>query len=856
MGFLRNVVGMVVSGSAASLVPSYKELQLYAFVCFGIQWLSSLYAVPKQTEHFLDVTGSFTNVLLARLTARSICVALVSPFRRVPVLRISEYGEDKGFVEIRVNPLQFFSVWNIQGLWVLLTVVPVLVALAHGAHNPEMSPFDVAGSSLWALGYLMEVTADYQKTQFRRNEANKGKFIQSGLWFYSRLMISSQRSSACISSGGIPDTRKRKSMANAGPTAAQNCRATVGSVYAVTRNTPIQAYQAYKAQTSVLLPMPKHQATEVTRPRLPKCFQHAQAAAVENTMVNPSIPRHTSQILVLENSKLRCLLFLVCTTTIKNTQGRPCRPALPLPPRRSQTIMDKRAVSSAKLKKPGMGSRAKAVSLLMREEVKSDKRQAVADALTTKLTAKYAKQDPAFASSIASMANRLLLHSQKRVMEADIVALETVVKKMSLERQKLKHPGSNNDNKGGNSARRGSGDLVRAGASAGTEAGGRGPSLEGLKGQDEWVLLNALTLVEFETDQEKEKTRLVEKKRMQKAWLDAQQQEKAKGRDGEKKIKDDAFQHQQQDLSQWREQEIAKQQRQHEGIMKVRRERDEQLKQQKIALEQREAQRKQDEAAEVERVQAELNRLETDARHRRDTEHARMKKVQAENSLVQQHKSRVKLQEHQEDVELMEAYARRLAKEDEERMRRLQSNLQRRDQQQRGIAETLQTQMRKKALEDEHRAEKYQKEKDDAELLKQQLAQDARHKEALERQQFLLEQRAQKKQRERQEVEDDLTFARQYHSEGRAAIEAQHLQTRGIRQRNKSFQEKLVVQMVEQRQGQPMSPLHVPRTLMNSRERQLNAKLLQKLEDDDMGQKVLEKLSPSKVVPIITTSFY
>uniref|UniRef100_H3GR74 Trichohyalin-plectin-homology domain-containing protein n=1 Tax=Phytophthora ramorum TaxID=164328 RepID=H3GR74_PHYRM len=768
---------MVVSGSAASLVPSYKELQLYAFVCFGIQWLSSLYAVPKQTEHFLDVTGSFTNVLLARLTARSICVALVSPFRRVPVLRISEYGEDKGFVEIRVNPLQFFSVWNIQGLWVLLTVVPVLVALAHGAHNPEMSPFDVAGSSLWALGYLMEVTADYQKTQFRRNEANKGKFIQSGLWFYSRLMISSQRSSACISSGGIPDTRKRKSMANAGPTAAQNCRATVGSVYAVTRNTPIQAYQAYKAQTSVLLPMPKHQATE-------------------------------------------------------------------------------RAVSSAKLKKPGMGGRAKAVSLLMREEVKSDKRQAVADALTTKLTAKYAKQDPAFASSIASMANRLLLHSQKRVMEADIVALETVVKKLSLERQKLKHPGSNNDNKGGNSARRGSGDLVRAGASAGTEAGGRGPSLEGLKGQDEWVLLNALTLVEFETDQEKEKTRLVEKKRMQKAWLDAQQQEKAKGRDGEKKIKDDAFQHQQQDLSQWREQEIAKQQRQHEGIMKVRRERDEQLKQQKIALEQREAQRKQDEAAEVERVQAELNRLETDARHRRDTEHARMKKVQAENSLVQQHKSRVKLQEHQEDVELMEAYARRLAKEDEERMRRLQSNLQRRDQQQRGIAETLQTQMRKKALEDEHRAEKYQKEKDDAELLKQQLAQDARHKEALERQQFLLEQRAQKKQRERQEVEDDLTFARQYHSEGRAAIEAQHLQTRGIRQRNKSFQEKLVVQMVEQRQGQPMSPLHLPRTLMNSRERQLNAKLLQKLEDDDMGQKVLEKLSPSKVAPIITTSFY
>ncbi|KAG6617337.1 Callose synthase 5 [Phytophthora cinnamomi] len=518
--------------------------------------------------------------------------------------------------------------------------------------------------------------------------------------------------------------------------------------------------------------------------------------------------------------------------------------------------MDNRSKSSTKLKPSGMANRAKAVTLLLREEVKSDKRQAVADALAAKLTAKYAKQDPVFANSIASMANRLLLHSQKRVMEADIVALEAVVKKMSLERQKGKQLGNNNDGKGDSGGS--SGDAARGAASAGVQLGSKcsPANLDALKGQDEWVLLNALTLVEFESDQEKEKAKYLEKKRMQKAWLDAQQQEKAKCRDGEKKINDEAFQNQLHDLSKWREQESAKLQRQHESVMKVRRERDEQLRQQKIALEQREAQRKQEEAAEVERVQAELKRLETDARRRRETEHARMKKLQAENTLVQQHKSRVKLQEHQEDVELMEAYARRLAREDEERMRRLQSNLQRRDHQQMGIAESLQAQMRQKALDDERRAEEYQKEKNAADLLKQQQTQDAKHKEALERQQFLLEQRAQKKQRERQEVEDDLTFARQYHAEGRAAIDAQQRQARGVRQRNKSFQEKLMVQMAEQRQGQPMSPLHLPRTLMNSREKHLNAKLLQKLEDADMGQKVLEKLSPAKEAPVISTSFY
>ncbi|RLN13796.1 hypothetical protein BBJ28_00023184 [Nothophytophthora sp. Chile5] len=504
------------------------------------------------------------------------------------------------------------------------------------------------------------------------------------------------------------------------------------------------------------------------------------------------------------------------------------------------------------------GSRAKAVSLLMREELKSDKRQALADALTARLSAKYAKQDPTFAASIATMTNRLLLHSRQRVLEADIVALEVVVKKMSVERQQQRQGerGGTNGN-GQNSARGGGGNTAQAKeSSAGGRAGGPPANLEALKGQDEWVLLNALTLVEFEHEQESEKAKQLEKKRMQRAWLDVQQQEKARGRDSEKQRNDEAFQHQLQDLSKWREQESDKQLRQHEQVMKVRRERDEQLRQQKQTFAQREDQRQKEEAAEVERVQIELKRLETDARHRRETEHARMKVLQVENAIVEQHKSRAKLQEHQEDVQLMDAYARRLAQEDEERLLRLHSNLKRRDEQQMGLAENLQVQMRQKALEDERRAEEYQKKKDAADLLKEQRAQDARRREARERLTFLQQQHAQKAQRERQEVEDDLTFARQYHSEGRAAIEAQQRQARGVRLRNKSFQEKLVVQMVEQKQGQPMSALHLPRTLMNSREKHLNAKQLQKLEDEDMGQKVLQKLSPVKDAPGIATSFY
>ena len=42
------------------------------------------------------------------------------------------------------------------------------------------------GVALWVIGFLIEVIADRQKTQFRNDPANKERFIQSGLWSKSR----------------------------------------------------------------------------------------------------------------------------------------------------------------------------------------------------------------------------------------------------------------------------------------------------------------------------------------------------------------------------------------------------------------------------------------------------------------------------------------------------------------------------------------------------------------------------------------------------------------------------------------------------------------------------------------------
>ena len=46
--------------------------------------------------------------------------------------------------------------------------------------------FAFVGLAVWVLGFTLEATADLQKSRFRADPANKGSFINSGLWAISR----------------------------------------------------------------------------------------------------------------------------------------------------------------------------------------------------------------------------------------------------------------------------------------------------------------------------------------------------------------------------------------------------------------------------------------------------------------------------------------------------------------------------------------------------------------------------------------------------------------------------------------------------------------------------------------------
>eukprot|EP00088_Acartia_fossae_P011112 TRINITY_DN15575_c0_g1_i1.p1 TRINITY_DN15575_c0_g1~~TRINITY_DN15575_c0_g1_i1.p1 ORF type:complete len:194 (-),score=25.80 TRINITY_DN15575_c0_g1_i1:177-758(-) len=100
-------------------------------------------------------------------------------------VRIMKDGEDKRFDRAKESPSVMFKFWTIQAIWVFVTLLPTLM-LNSERRNPPIGTRDYIGWGIWAGGFLIEVIADAQKTYFRNDPANKGKFITSGLWSVSR----------------------------------------------------------------------------------------------------------------------------------------------------------------------------------------------------------------------------------------------------------------------------------------------------------------------------------------------------------------------------------------------------------------------------------------------------------------------------------------------------------------------------------------------------------------------------------------------------------------------------------------------------------------------------------------------
>lgn len=172
------------------------------FICaslgFVLHWLVFLPSFAFQTEHYFDLTGSISYIgaiLLAVLSHPDmdtrglfICVMVFLWAGRLGTflfMRVKKAGQDRRFNEIKTRFFRFMFTWTLGGAWVFITVAAGLAAITSTTQHP-LGFFFFLGTALWVLGFGIEVTADSQKSKFRSDPANAEKFIQTGLWKYSR----------------------------------------------------------------------------------------------------------------------------------------------------------------------------------------------------------------------------------------------------------------------------------------------------------------------------------------------------------------------------------------------------------------------------------------------------------------------------------------------------------------------------------------------------------------------------------------------------------------------------------------------------------------------------------------------
>jgi len=183
------------SGSSFFGIPLFASL---VGLIFLIQWLAFIPAYLFQTEKFYDVTGSFTFIFVTIIAVvlnpivdgRSILLSILVVIWALRlgsflVLRVHKEGKDSRFDVIKPSFIRFLNAWTIQALWVTITSLAALIAI-NTTTRKELGVFALIGFIMWILGFVFEVVADTQKSRFRSNPKNKGKFINSGLWAHSR----------------------------------------------------------------------------------------------------------------------------------------------------------------------------------------------------------------------------------------------------------------------------------------------------------------------------------------------------------------------------------------------------------------------------------------------------------------------------------------------------------------------------------------------------------------------------------------------------------------------------------------------------------------------------------------------
>jgi steroid 5-alpha reductase family enzyme len=173
---------------------------IYAFlVILFLQIVFFVYAALKKTDKVTDLSYGLTFVIVSlflyiqNIEYSSVYKVILLSLVIIWGLRLAIYlfarilktGKDKRFDGVREDLKRFGSFWLLQAISIFVILLPTIYVLI-GEDDISFNWVSFFGFVLSVLGIVIETFADSQKFIFKNNENNKSKWIETGLWKYSR----------------------------------------------------------------------------------------------------------------------------------------------------------------------------------------------------------------------------------------------------------------------------------------------------------------------------------------------------------------------------------------------------------------------------------------------------------------------------------------------------------------------------------------------------------------------------------------------------------------------------------------------------------------------------------------------
>ena len=195
------ILGILIAYAGSHGSETNSGVALFAIcasVSYVLHWIIFVPSYIYQTEHYFDLTGSISYLSAIALAfylnpsvdPRDLLIGGLIAIWAIRLgsflfLRVKQDGKDNRFTVMKTQFHWYLMTWTIGGLWVFLTMAAGLAAITSDVSMP-LGFMTYIGLALWIVGFSIEVIADKQKRNFKREMNKEKEFITTGLWAWSR----------------------------------------------------------------------------------------------------------------------------------------------------------------------------------------------------------------------------------------------------------------------------------------------------------------------------------------------------------------------------------------------------------------------------------------------------------------------------------------------------------------------------------------------------------------------------------------------------------------------------------------------------------------------------------------------